>query len=59
MATAKKQRDQLPSQHPDDADPVTWSQIDRDRAGYRAGNRGYSLEEMKARHPRPDAAVGL
>jgi hypothetical protein len=57
MATAKEQRVQFPAQHPDDADPVTWLQIDRDRADYHAGNRGHSLEEMRARHPRPETEI--
>jgi hypothetical protein len=35
--------------HPDSANPVTWSQIDRAWEAYQAGDRGYSLKEMKAR----------
>jgi hypothetical protein len=52
MAAAKKALVQTPSRHPDDVAPVTWSQIDRAWREYQAGDRGYSLEEMKARHPR-------
>jgi hypothetical protein len=50
MARAKKPKVQ--SQHPDDASPVTWQQIDRTWDAYQAGDRGHSLDEMKARHPR-------
>lgn len=56
MATAKKERVQAPSQHPDDAAPVTWPQIDRAWDSYQAGDRGHSLEEMKARRPRRAAS---
>jgi len=52
MATAKKDRVQTPSQHPDDAAPVTWNQIDRAWEAHQAGARGQSLEEMKGRRPR-------
>jgi len=40
--------------HPDDVDPVTWAQIDREIADYQTGkSRGYSVEELRVRHPRP------
>jgi hypothetical protein len=56
MATAKKERIKPLSPHPDDVAPVTWPQIDRAWAAYQAGDRGHSLEEMKARHPRRAAS---
>jgi hypothetical protein len=56
MATARKERVRTPSQHPDDAAPVTWPQIDRAWKAYQAGDRGHSLEEMKARRPRRTAS---